>query len=86
AAAMARLVRGFPCIVNLIPFNYVDTEQGFSRPSANRIRAFRGVLESAGVTVTQRVERGHDIAAACGQLAGEHVGRFAKRGVPVGVR
>jgi len=36
--------------------------------------------------VTQRVERGHDIAAACGQLAGEHVGRFAKRGVPVGVR
>lgn len=86
AAAMSRLVRGFPCIVNLIPFNYVDTEQGFRRPSANRIRAFRGVLESAGVTVTQRVERGHDIAAACGQLAGEHVGRFAKRGVPLGVR
>lgn len=79
ARALARLIKGVPSVVNLIPFNYVDTEQGFSRPSNNRVRAFRSALEAEGVNVTQRVERGHDIAAACGQLAGEHVGRFARR-------
>ncbi|MDQ2985273.1 MAG: 23S rRNA (adenine(2503)-C(2))-methyltransferase RlmN [Armatimonadota bacterium] len=79
AHALAALVKGFPTLVNLIPFNYVDTERGFSRPSNNRVRNFRSILEGAGVNVTQRVERGHDIAAACGQLKGQHEGRFAKR-------
>ena len=80
AKELAELLRGFPCLVNLIPFNYVDTRLGFSRPSNNRIRAFRDTLEAKGINVTQRMERGHDIAAACGQLKGEHAGRFAKRG------
>lgn len=79
AVELARLVRGFPNVVNLIPFNYVDTEQGFRRPTAERVRAFRAELEARGVNATQRVERGHDIAAACGQLAGRHPGRFARR-------
>jgi len=79
ARALAELVRGFPTLVNLIPFNYVDTERGFARPSQSRVRGFRSVLESAGVNVSQRVERGHEIAAACGQLKGQHEGRFAKR-------
>lgn len=79
AEALARLVRGTPCVVNLIPFNWVDTERGFQRPSADRVKAFRAVLERLKVNVTQRVERGHDIAAACGQLAGQHTGKFAKR-------
>jgi len=79
AEALARLVKGAPCVVNLIPFNWVDTGQGFSRPSADRIRDFRETLENRNVNVTQRVERGHDIAAACGQLAGQHTGKFAKR-------
>jgi 23S rRNA (adenine2503-C2)-methyltransferase len=79
AKALAQLVRGFPTLVNLIPFNYVDTDRGFARPSQSRVRNFRAVLESAGVNVSQRVERGHDIAAACGQLKGQHEGRFAKR-------
>ncbi|MCX7800674.1 MAG: 23S rRNA (adenine(2503)-C(2))-methyltransferase RlmN [Fimbriimonadales bacterium] len=79
ARELARLVRGMPCVVNLIPFNHVDTEQGFARPRREAIRAFRGILESQGVNVTQRVERGHDIAAACGQLAGRHTGRLARR-------
>lgn len=79
AEALAELVKGFPTLVNLIPFNYVDTERGFARPSNSRVRNFRGALESAGVNVSQRVERGHDIAAACGQLKGQHEGRFAKR-------
>lgn len=79
AAALAKLVKGFPCLVNLIPFNQVDTARGFSRPSRNRVRRFRMILESEGVNVSQRMERGHDIAAACGQLAGRHEGKFAKR-------
>ncbi|MEO7453850.1 MAG: 23S rRNA (adenine(2503)-C(2))-methyltransferase RlmN, partial [Fimbriimonadales bacterium] len=66
ARALGSLMKGFPTLVNLIPFNYVDTERGFHRPSNNRVRAFREALESTGVNVTQRVERGHDIAAACG--------------------
>ncbi len=80
ADALARLVKGLPSVVNLIPFNTVDTKQGFARPNRERVRAFRRRLESHGVNVTERVERGHDIAAACGQLAGRHKGRFAKRG------
>ena len=79
AAELARLIKGVPSVVNLIPFNFVDTEQGFSRPSRERVRAFKGALKNRGVNVTERVVRGHDIAAACGQLAGEHQGRFARR-------
>jgi len=79
ARALVPLLKGMPNVVNLIPFNWVDTGQGFSRPSNDRIRTFRGILQNAGVNVTQRVERGHDIAAACGQLAGQHKGKFAKR-------
>lgn len=88
ARLLARLVKGVPHVVNLIPFNYVDTEQGFRRPTRESVKAFRRELESRGVNVTERVERGHDIAAACGQLAGRHEGRFARRktGVPVPVR
>lgn len=82
AAALARLVRGVPSVVNLIPFNWVDTGEGFKRPDRGRVRAFRGILEAQRVNVTERVERGHDIAAACGQLAGQHVGRFARRHGP----
>lgn len=79
AAELAKLIKGTPSVVNLIPFNYVATEEGFRRPEASRVRAFRRELEGRGINVTQRVERGHDIAAACGQLAGEHQGRFARR-------
>jgi 23S rRNA (adenine2503-C2)-methyltransferase len=87
AIELAKLIKGTPSVVNLIPFNWVDTEQGFARPGRERVRAFRRELESRGVNVTERMERGHDIAAACGQLAGEHAGKFARRartsGLPV---
>lgn len=79
AKALIPLLKGLPNVINLIPFNWVDTGQGFSRPTNERIRTFRGILQNAGMNVTQRVERGHDIAAACGQLAGQHKGKFANR-------
>ncbi|MEZ0325584.1 MAG: 23S rRNA (adenine(2503)-C(2))-methyltransferase RlmN [Fimbriimonas sp.] len=79
AQELARIIRGTPSVVNLIPFNWVDTGEGFARPENDRVRTFRSILDNRGVNVTQRVERGHDIAAACGQLAGQHTGKFARR-------
>ncbi|MER3495522.1 MAG: hypothetical protein C4320_01060 [Armatimonadota bacterium] len=75
AHALVPMLRGFPNFVNLIPWNWVDTGNGFRRPARERVRAFRRILEAGGINVTERTERGHDIAAACGQLAGQHGGR-----------
>lgn len=88
AKALIPLLKGMPNVINLIPFNWVDTGRGFARPERERVRAFRRILEQAGLNVTERVERGHDIAAACGQLAGQHKGKFARRDVsdPLPVR
>jgi 23S rRNA (adenine2503-C2)-methyltransferase len=80
ARALIPLLKGMPNVINLIPWNWVDTGNGFARPERHRVRQFRKILEDAGMNVTERVERGHDIAAACGQLAGQHQGKFAKRG------
>ena len=66
-AAIAREVR---CKYNLIPFNPFP-RSGFERSPDERIRRFAAILQSAGITVTTRKTRGDDIAAACGQLAGD---------------
>jgi 23S rRNA (adenine2503-C2)-methyltransferase len=72
--ARARELVGFAGKVrskfNLIPFNPF-ANSGFKRSPPERIRAFAEVLQRAGLTVTTRKTRGDDIAAACGQLAGE---------------
>jgi 23S rRNA (adenine2503-C2)-methyltransferase len=67
AAALSRIVR---CKYNLIPFNPFGGSQ-YRRSSPERIRRFAEILQRAGITVTTRKTRGDDIAAACGQLAGE---------------
>ena len=46
-------------------------ESGLRRSPRERIAAFAEVLQSAGIVTTVRRTRGDDIAAACGQLAGE---------------
>jgi len=66
-AAIARKVR---CKYNLIPFNPFPNSE-FRRSDPERIRRFADVLNRAGLTVTTRKTRGDDIAAACGQLAGD---------------
>ena len=53
--------------VNLIPYNTVEGLE-WVRPSETRCRAFRDILKNAGVSATLRLEKGHDIDAACGQL------------------
>jgi len=67
ARALAKLLKGMNCHVNLIPFNPVSG-LGFSKEPQKAIRDFREVLENVGIQVTQRVQRGADISAACGQL------------------
>jgi 23S rRNA (adenine2503-C2)-methyltransferase len=67
ARELARLLQGMNCHVNLIPYNPV-TGLDFHTRSRKRVRAFREVLEGAGIQVTQRLQRGADIDAACGQL------------------
>jgi 23S rRNA (adenine2503-C2)-methyltransferase len=67
ARALARLLRGVPAKVNLIPFNDWDAS-AFRRPPLPRILAFQKLLMAAGITTTVRWSKGEDIGAACGQL------------------
>ena len=67
AEALTKLLRHTLCNVNLIPFNEVEG-MPYKRPDRAAIQAFRAVIEEAGIEVTQRMERGRSISAACGQL------------------
>jgi 23S rRNA (adenine2503-C2)-methyltransferase len=69
AAALAGLLQGMLCHVNLIPWNPVPGTP-LGRSERARVLRFQQVLQEAGVACTVRVERGVAIAAACGQLAG----------------
>lgn len=72
AKELAGLMRKPLYVVNLIAYNPTDV----FRPSDKRaIENFRGILEKAGVAVTQRYSFGQDIEAACGQLANKGKGR-----------
>jgi 23S rRNA (adenine2503-C2)-methyltransferase len=63
---------------NLIPFNPFPRSE-FKRSSPERIRGFADILARAGLTATTRKTRGDDIAAACGQLAGDVADRTRRR-------
>lgn len=72
ARRLGRLLRGLLCHVNLIPVN-PTAEGAFGRPTRSRVLAFQRTVEALGVPCTVRVEKGVEIAAACGQLRGEAV-------------
>lgn len=67
AAILARHARRLRAKVNLIPYNTVEGLD-WKRPAISHCRAFQDVLRQAGVAATLRLEKGHDIDAACGQL------------------
>jgi 23S rRNA (adenine2503-C2)-methyltransferase len=71
ARELAALLKGVPAALNIIPYNPTTVAEPFARPEPERIAAFRKIVEAAGITVTQRKERGRRIAAACGQLVTE---------------
>jgi 23S rRNA (adenine2503-C2)-methyltransferase len=68
AARLPRLLRGLPCMVNLIPWNPF-AGPAFQRPSEERILRFQEIVRASGLPVYIRTPRGDDIDAACGQLA-----------------
>lgn len=67
ARQLARLVKGLPCHINLIPLNYVK-ERGLDGSSKKSIYRFQALLESKRISVTVRRSMGSDIEGACGQL------------------
>ncbi len=67
ARELARRAREFQAKVNLIPYNTVE-DLSWTRPSLDRQERFLAILRNGGVGATLRREKGHDIAAACGQL------------------
>ena len=78
ARALARLLKGHPAKVNLIPFNpFPGTKYRRSRPEV--IRTFLDQVLKGGVMATIRRTRGDDIDAACGQLVGKVIDRTTVR-------
>jgi len=70
ALELIEFLKDLKCNINLIPYNSVS-ENGFSKPDKNTMLKFKYILEQKGKKVTIRLERGADIDAACGQLAGK---------------
>ncbi len=78
ARQLARLLRGRPAKLNLIPFNIFPGTRYKRSPAAVIVR-FRDILNENGVIATIRRTRGDDIDAACGQLAGKVTDRTSVR-------
>ncbi len=78
ARQLARLLRGRPAKLNLIPFNVFPGTR-YRRSAAPVILRFRDILNENGVIATIRRTRGDDIDAACGQLAGQVTDRTLVR-------
>ncbi|MFQ5633905.1 MAG: 23S rRNA (adenine(2503)-C(2))-methyltransferase RlmN [Gammaproteobacteria bacterium] len=82
ARQLAGLLADRPAKVNLIPFNPIPGSD-FERSGQGVIDDFRQVLMQAGIMTVTRKTRGDDIAAACGQLAGQVSNRVR---APLGAR
>lgn len=67
AEELIRLLKGFPCHVNLIPVNPIK-ERDYVHSGRKETEAFQKILGKNGINATIRREMGADIDAACGQL------------------
>lgn len=67
ARQLADVLRGRAALLNIIPYNPVSGLP-YATPSVSAQRAFREILEKAGLTVQFRQRKGDKISAACGQL------------------
>lgn len=71
AFELCEFMKDLKCNVNLIPYNPVqNSSDKFIKPLKKDILLFKYIVESSGKKATVRLERGADIDAACGQLAG----------------
>ncbi|MGH7678050.1 MAG: 23S rRNA (adenine(2503)-C(2))-methyltransferase RlmN [Gemmatimonadaceae bacterium] len=78
ALQLAQLAKACGAFVNLIPL-HPGGARGFTPTPQNEIGRFARELRSQGVEVAIRKSRGVDIAAACGQLRVERLGRRPPR-------
>jgi 23S rRNA (adenine2503-C2)-methyltransferase len=69
ADALATLLQGIRCKINLIPFNAADAAP-YTPSSEERIVRFQEILLGRGYATFIRASKGGDILAACGQLRG----------------
>jgi len=70
ARIMARILRGIPCKINLIPFN-ANPLLPYARPEREQVDRFQEVLSAARYTVSTRWSKAQDVSGACGNLATE---------------
>ena len=70
AQKLCDYINDLKCNINLIPYNPIGLDK-YKKPVKKDIMIFKYLLESQGKKVTVRLERGADIDAACGQLAGK---------------
>jgi len=84
ARRLARLLRGIPVKINVIPFNpdprYLPE---FRRPSEEAVERFVETLARERYTVTVRRSKGPDASAACGQLKGREIDARKRPAAPV---
>ncbi len=71
ASALAVLLKGIKCKINVIPIN-PSTGCAAQSPSMKKLQAFADDLFRRGLLATVRKSRGRDISGACGQLAGRN--------------
>ncbi len=71
ARALARMLRGLLCHINLIPLN-PTANSPYRRSKPQRVKEFEAILLDAKIPTTLRVEKGIEIAAGCGQLRQAH--------------
>ncbi len=74
AEELVALLKSIRCKLNLIPFNPFP-DSGLKKSSKERVERFASILQNAKIVTTIRKTRGDDIAAACGQLAGDVIDR-----------
>ncbi len=67
ARALASLLKGMSCFVNLIPLNPTAGYTGH-QSAQNRVQTFQEILDQNRIPNHVRVRRGIDIEAGCGQL------------------
>jgi 23S rRNA (adenine2503-C2)-methyltransferase len=68
AKKVARLLRGLPVKINLIPMNPIDAST-LGPPDLSGVLSFQQTLCDAGYSCFIRRRRGDEVSAACGQLA-----------------
>ena len=71
AAALAKMLRGIPSKINLIPLN-MTSGAAYAPPPENRMLAFQQILLQHDYATFIRASKGADISAACGQLSGQY--------------